>query len=105
MQAPDNQERALTSREQDPRDIVLYDDTLARLGQAAEAYVRGNVFDDYHRKKSEGTKQAQDDDLATFSRCLSTAGMRRSPDELSGNPRAGEGMKASTVVLFRHCRY
>ena len=105
MQVPDNQERALTSREQDPRDIVLYDDTLARLGEAAEAYVRGNVFDDYHRKKSEGTKQAQYDDLATFSRFLSTAGIGRSPDELFGDPRAWEGMKASTVVLFRHWLY
>jgi len=105
MQVPDNQERALTPREQDPRDIVLYDDTLARLGEAAEAYVRGNVFDDYHRKKSEGTKQAQYDDLATFSRFLSTAGIGRPPDELFGDPRAWEGMKASTVVLFRHWLY
>ena len=105
MQVPENQERALTSREQDPRDIVLYDDTLARLGEAAETYVRGNVFDDYHRKKSEGTKQAQYDDLATFSRFLSTAGIGRSPDELFGDPRAWEGMKASTVVLFRHWLY
>ena len=105
MQVPENQERALTSREQDPRDIILYDDTLARLGEAAEAYVRGNVFDDYHRKKSEGTKQAQYDDLATFSQFLSTAGIGRSPDELFGDPRAWEGMKASTVVLFRHWLY
>jgi len=105
MQVPENQERALTSHKQDPRDIILYDDTLARLGEAAEAYVRGNVFDDYHRKKSEGTKQAQYDDLATFSRFLSTAGIGRSPDELFGDPRAWEGMKASTVVLFRHWLY
>src|SRR5947209_7161914 len=105
MQVPENQERALTSREQDPRDIVLYDDTLARLGEAAEAYVRGNVFDDYHHKKSEGTRQAQYDDLATFSRFLSTAGIERTADELFGDPRAWEGMKASTVVLFRHWLY
>ncbi len=105
MDASDHQERALAPRGQGPRDITPYDDALARLGEAAEVYVRGNVFDDYHRKKSVGTQQAQYDDLATFSRFLSTAGISRRPDELFGDPRAWEGMKASTVVLFRHWLY
>ncbi len=82
-----------------------FDDALSRLGDAAENYVRGNVFDDYRRKKSEGTRQAQYDDLATFSRFLSTAGISRTADELFGDPHAWEGMKASTLVLFRHWLY
>lgn len=108
MQPPgksDKQERALTSREQASQDITSYDDTLARLGEAAETYVRGNVFDDYHHKKSEGTKQAQYDDLATFCRFLSSAGIKRLPDELFNDPHSWEGMRASTVVLFRHWLY
>jgi integrase len=105
LETPDDQERALTPHGHDPRYIVPYDDALARLGEAAEVYIRGNVFNDYHRKKSAGTKQAQYDDLATFARFLSTAGISRTPDELFRDPRAWEGMKASTVVLFRHWLY
>jgi integrase len=105
MDTAGHQERTLVPRAQGPREIAPYDDALARLGEAAEVYVRGNVFDEYHRKKSEGTKQAQYDDLATFSRFLSTARIQRTPDELFDDPRAWEGMKASTVELFRHWLY
>ena len=105
MDTQDDQKRALLPRELAPRIIVPYDDALSRLGDAAENYVRGNVFDDYRRKKSEGTRQAQYDDLATFSRFLSTAGISRTADELFGDPHAWEGMKASTLVLFRHWLY
>ncbi|HEX7733730.1 MAG TPA: tyrosine-type recombinase/integrase [Ktedonobacteraceae bacterium] len=105
MDAPDQQEHSLVPLAPAAHSIAPYDDALARLGEAAEAYVRGNVFDDYHRKKSEGTKQAQYDDLATFSRFLATAQIVRTPDDLFADPRAWEGMKASTVVLFRHWLY
>jgi integrase len=105
MDTADHQGYALTPHVQDPRGITPYDDALARLGEAAETYVRGNVFDDYHHKKSEGTKRAQYDDLATFSHFLSTAGISRKPEELFADPHAWEGMKASTVVLFRHWLY
>src|SRR5580700_10297236 len=97
---PDDQKRTLLPGKLLPRDTTPYDDALARLGEAAGTYVRGNVFDEYHRKKSEGTRQAQYDDLATFSRFLSTAGIERTADELFSDPRAWEGMMASTVVLF-----
>jgi integrase len=104
-ETPNDQKRALLPGKLVTRDTSPYDDALARLGEAAGAYVRGNVFDEYHRKKSEGTRQAQNDDLATFSRFLSTAGIERTADELFSDPRAWEGMKASTVVLFRHWLY
>src|SRR5690242_3561015 len=94
MDTSDHQGYALTPRVQDPHGITPYDDALARLGEAAETYIRGNVFDDYHRKKSEGTKQAQYDDLATFSHFLSTAGISRKPEELFADPHTWQGMKA-----------
>jgi integrase len=104
MDSPDRQEQGLIPLGH-PDSMTPYDDALARLGEAAEFYVRGNVFSEYQRKKSEGTKRAQYDDLATFSRFLNTLRIQRSPDSLFTDPRAWEGMKASTVVLFRHWLY
>lgn len=105
MHSQDDQTHALTPRDGDSRDIARYDDALSRLGEAAEFYVRESVLDDYHRKKSEGTKQAQYDDLAVFSRFLAMAGIERTSDELFSDPHAWAGMKASTVVLFRQWLY
>lgn len=105
MDEQNDQERTLAPRDGDPSDIARYDDALSRLGEAAEFYVRESVLDDYHRKKSEGTKQAQYDDLAVFSRFLATARIERTPDELFSDPHAWAGMKGSTVVLFRQWLY
>src|SRR5579863_4326463 len=102
---PNNQKQTPPSTKLVPREIAPYDDALARLGEAARTYVRGNVFDEYHRKKSEGTRQAQYDDLAAFSRFLASAGIERTVDDLFSDPHAWEGMKASTLVLFRHWLY
>ncbi len=107
-QSSEHNERAIISTDDghDGRNgLFRYDDALSRLGDAADSYVRSNVFDDYQRKKSLGTQLAQHDDLAVFSRFLASAGIERSADALFTDPHAWAGMKASTIELFRRWLY
>lgn len=104
-QSSPHNERAIISTDNGQNTPSRYDDALSRLGDAAASYVRGNVFDDYQRKKSPGTQLAQHDDLAVFSRFLASAGIERSAEALFTDPHAWMGMKASTLELFRRWLY
>jgi integrase len=83
------------------QEVSPYDDALLRAGQAANYYVRASIFDDYHRKKSPGTLEAQKYDLALFSRFLAEMDIDRDPEDLYADAHAWEGMSASLLISFQ----
>ncbi len=87
------------------RDLTLYDDSLARAGQAADRVVRSRVFTTYQRKKSAATRAAQQNDLLLFSRYLASAGIHRSPDSLYYDAQAWDGMNYALLEGFREWLY
>ena len=78
-----------------------YDDSLYRAGIAADRAYRPRIFSDYQLKKSEATRQAQQNDLKLFSRFLASCGLQRSAEALYNDPHAWSGMNYALLEGFR----
>ncbi len=78
-----------------------YDDSLYRAGIAADRAYRPRIFSDYQLKKSEATRQAQQNDLKLFSRFLASCGLQRSAEALYHDPQAWSGMNYALLEGFR----
>lgn len=100
----DQEMRALI-RAEPPGELAPYDEALAQAGEAAERVVRRHVFANYQRKRSEATKQAQQNDLSLFSRYLASAQIVRSPEALYSDPAAWDGMNYALLEGFREWLY
>lgn len=83
----------------------VYGDSLHHAGVAADHAYRPRVFADYQLKKSEATRQAQQNDLKLFSRFLASGGLQRSAEALYRDPRAWSGMNYALLEGFRAWLY
>ncbi|HLZ61260.1 MAG TPA: tyrosine-type recombinase/integrase [Ktedonosporobacter sp.] len=86
-------------------EIDIYDDSLQRAGTAADRAFRPHIFADYQIKKSEATRQAQQNDLKLFSHYLAACGLQRSPEDLYSDPNAWRGMNYALLEGFRAWLY
>lgn len=83
----------------------VYDDSLYHAGIAADHAYRPHVFADYQLKKSEATRQAQQNDLKLFSRYLASGGLHRTAEALYSDPHAWSGMNYALLEGFRAWLY
>lgn len=83
----------------------VYDDSLYHAGVAADRAYRPRVFADYQLKKSEATRQAQQNDLKLFSRYLASCGLQRTAEALYSDPHAWSGMNYALLEGFRAWLY
>ena len=100
-----SQSLILTNTDQQVQSHVPYDDSLQRDGSAAERAYRPRIFADYQSKKSEATRQAQQNDLKLFSQYLAACGLQRSPVELYTDPNAWRGMNYALLEGYRTWLY
>src|SRR5579859_6882006 len=86
-------------------EIDIYDDSLQRAGTAADRAFRPHIFADYQIKKSEATRQAQQNDLKLFSHYLAAGGLHRTAEALYSDPHAWSGMNYALLEGFRAWLY
>lgn len=84
---------------------TLYDNSLQHAAIAAERAYRPRIFTDYQNKKSEATRQAQQNDLKLFSQYLAACGLQRSPADLYTDQNAWSGMNYALLEGYRTWLY
>lgn len=81
-------------------DIIPITQSLAKIGQVANAYAARNVFSDYQKGKAPNTLRRQKDGLTLFSAYLKEAGVHVDVDDLINDPQTWENMTQGLVKGF-----
>ena len=105
QQPPHEKKRTALIPATKQKEIEQYDDSLRHAGVAAERAYRPHIFANYQVKKSEATRQAQQNDLKLFSRYLSSCGLQRNAEALYNDPNAWNGMNYALLEGFRAWLY